>query len=598
MSFRLHTGRNPRSRRAITLGLIVPALGVGSVLAAVGWAPTSEAAPPISVGVPNPQTFPYQGAPVYVNVPNGVNAIQVDVVGGTGGVGPYSGGHKVSGGAGAEITGRIAVTPNQLLQVRVGGLGQPGVTAPPTAGGVGAWGATGNGGSGGSSGAFSGGGGGGASAVYFGYGTDNPIAIAGGGGGAGGGGFISGGGGGGSSAVTAGSGAGGSGPGSGGGGGGATESGGAGGNGGDANVVAQGGGGGGGGGGVRGGGGGGGGGFGGGGGGGGGAGSSSFSPRLELPTIGSGPLGDGYVKITWLNVMPRCLDQQVDVPHNSPGVTFALNCDSDPRPSSYQILSGPSHGTLQPNQFLNSLFTYVPQTGFAGIDTITFSAVAAGVVSPPQTVTFVVAQACYSQTLVVAQNSVGVPVQLACSASSAPSTFQVISLPAHGYLDNRDIPAGTFTYVPIAGYQGTDSVIFESVIDGYASSPATVTFNVSPKPAAPMTLSASATQVIQGQSPVFTVQLPTDATGYVGFYNVSLNSSDEGIGVAPIVNGIATLQQPTRALLVGQNVIQASYGGNAIYAANDSNQVTVTVAATPQPQVGTLPGSTVGGQAG
>jgi hypothetical protein len=39
------------------------------------------------------------------------------------------------------------------------------------------------------------------------------------------------------------------------------------------------------------------------------------------------------------------------------------------------------------------------------------------------------------------------------------------------------------------------------------------------------------------------------------------------------------LRAPTRPLLLGQNVIQASYAGNAIYAAHDSNQVTVTVTA-------------------
>jgi len=97
-----------------------------------------------------------------------------------------------------------------------------------------------------------------------------------------------------------------------------------------------------------------------------------------------------------------------------------------------------------------------------------------------------------------------------------------------------------------------------------------------------MSLSASVTQVTEGQSPVFTMRMPTDATGEVGevgFYDLSLPGSDKGIGVAPIVDGVATLRTPTRPLLLGQSMIQASYGGSAIYAANDSNMVTVTVIA-------------------
>ena len=98
-----------------------------------------------------------------------------------------------------------------------------------------------------------------------------------------------------------------------------------------------------------------------------------------------------------------------------------------------------------------------------------------------------------------------------------------------------------------------------------------------PRPS--MSLSASVTQVTEGQSPVFTMRMPADATGEVGFYDLSLPGSDKGIGVAPIVDGVATLRTPARPLLLGQNMIQASYGGSAIYAANDSNTVTVTVTA-------------------
>lgn len=98
-----------------------------------------------------------------------------------------------------------------------------------------------------------------------------------------------------------------------------------------------------------------------------------------------------------------------------------------------------------------------------------------------------------------------------------------------------------------------------------------------PRPS--MSLSVSVTEVTEGHSPVFTVRMPADATGEIGFYNLWLPGPDKGMGLAPIEDGVATLRTPTRALLPGQNMIQASYGGNASYAANDSNTVTVTVTA-------------------
>ena len=92
-------------------------------------------------------------------------------------------------------------------------------------------------------------------------------------------------------------------------------------------------------------------------------------------------------------------------------------------------------------------------------------------------------------------------------------------------------------------------------------------------------ISASTTQVVAGQAPVFTSRLPSDATGIVGFYDRALSGSDTGIGTAAIVNGVATLTAPTRPLPQGNNPVYAYYGGNQTYAAAGSNPVTITVAA-------------------
>jgi hypothetical protein len=85
---------------------------------------------------------------------------------------------------------------------------------------------------------------------------------------------------------------------------------------------------------------------------------------------------------------------------------------------------------------------------------------------------------CSDQTISVAYNSPGVPIRLRCTELSRPEYFQLVSLPDHGFLDNRNLQAGTMTYVPHAGYTGTDSLIFVAVSGGVFSAPGTVTFHV------------------------------------------------------------------------------------------------------------------------
>ena len=94
-------------------------------------------------------------------------------------------------------------------------------------------------------------------------------------------------------------------------------------------------------------------------------------------------------------------------------------------------------------------------------------------------------------------------------------------------------------------------------------------------PAPHMTLTAGSTVVRLSEPPVLTVHMPADATGEVGFYGFARPGADKGIGLAPVINGVATLTAPDRPLVLGENPIQASYGGNAIYGPGASSIVTV-----------------------
>jgi hypothetical protein len=238
-------------------------------------------------------------------VPPGAGAVDVRVTGGRGGgTWPYEdhSGAYVTGGDGAQVSGQIAVSPGEIMTLRVAGFG--GDADAEFQPGKGGWGATGYGGRGGSGSHGDGGGGGGATSIEI---RGETVVIAGGGGAGGGRGFTVGvdaGGPGGSSGATVDPGHNGKGPGAGKGGGGAGHGEPAGGIGGKGSYT--GGGGGGGGAGATGGSGGGGGGFGGGGGGGGGAGSSRYTSRLEAPSVVRAGLndGNGLVFLTWVEVTP------------------------------------------------------------------------------------------------------------------------------------------------------------------------------------------------------------------------------------------------------------------------------------------------------
>ncbi|HEX2901715.1 MAG TPA: glycine-rich protein, partial [Bacteroidia bacterium] len=122
------------------------------------------------------QTFSYTGAAQTFTVPSGVTSLTVDLRGAKGGDGfPV----MSAGGLGGRVTGTITVTPGQVLQINVGGVG---ANATATVGGAGGFNGGGQGGI--YSGSYGGGGGGGGSDIRSTpYALGNRLAVAGGGGG-------------------------------------------------------------------------------------------------------------------------------------------------------------------------------------------------------------------------------------------------------------------------------------------------------------------------------------------------------------------------------------------------------------------------------
>jgi hypothetical protein len=396
-------------------GLLIVA-AIVAVAGAAGLVAPGAAAGHVTSASSVTDTFEYRGPVAQsVEVPAGAKTADVRIVGGKGGGVSQADDSYITGGDGAQVTGRLVVSPGVIVTLRVGQRGGDGTknTSP----GEGGWGATGNGGRGGSAHGYrdnrDGGGGGGSSSLELPdcVGCRGSLTVlAGGGGGSGGSGFaryFNGGGPGGSSGTTVDPGHDGKGPGAGKGGGGGNRSiphGEAGGN-----ASNWGGGGGGGGAGQAGGSAGGGGGTGGGGGGGGGAGSSSTPAQLLSPSVVRGGTsdGNGLIAITWNDLSaPVCPDQTHQVPLNSAGVPVQLRCAENSRPTSFRIVASPDHGLLEHGDLTKGTFTCVPASGYSGPDSVIFQALTGDNASLPATVTFLVNQTVPSMALTASSTQV------------------------------------------------------------------------------------------------------------------------------------------------------------------------------------------------
>lgn len=130
---------------------------------------------PLNSGSSN-LTFSYTGSVQNYTVPTCVNSITFNVQGAKGGAGtPITS----SGGNGGGVVGIMTVTPGQVLQIYVGGIGSPGNVSAFATGGF-----NGGGAGGFYSGSYAGGSGGGASDIRVSpYALANRLVVAGGGGG-------------------------------------------------------------------------------------------------------------------------------------------------------------------------------------------------------------------------------------------------------------------------------------------------------------------------------------------------------------------------------------------------------------------------------
>jgi subtilisin family serine protease len=232
--------------------------------------------------------------------------------------------------------------------------------------------------------------------------------------------------------------------------------------------------------------------------------------------------------------------------------------DPDSAVLTYQILQAPTSGLLSgaaPN------LTFTPATGFAGLDSFTFTAGDGMVTTAPATVTIRVNRPPVAQSATVAVTS-DIPAPIALVASDPDGqalTYRVTGNPTRGTLSGS---APNLTYTPRPGEIGSDSVVFVANDGFHDSAPATVSLTITatnPWPEADLAMA----------SPVGSVAFIPTVSGFTVRGSGDLGPSDGGRFTWTTLPADGTLVGRITGITVGRGglVLRSAVAADAACAA-------------------------------
>jgi Glycine rich protein/Bacterial Ig domain len=293
---------------------------------------------------------------------------------------------------------------------------------------------------------------------------------------------------------------------------------------------------------------------------GGGGGGSSYGPAGATFTAGAqSGAGRAEISYTTVNPPPACDAASAETGGGRP-VTATLACaDQSGATFTYEIAGGPAKGTLGSIDQTTGRVLYTPNAGQVGTDTFTYRV--RGVNGPSATATVTVTllppPVCES-FLHGTGHGIAAAIELSCSDPAAVDlTYAVATQPAHGTLSAFDEDAGTVTYTPDPAFSGSDQFTYRATSDNGTSQASTVTVAVDPPPptcaprsetttastALPITLSCGGTAsfpnayaivgqpqhgAISGLDPQSGALTYTPETGYVGPDSFSFRATNDG----------------------------------------------------------------------
>jgi hypothetical protein len=296
-------------------------------------------------------------------------------------------------------------------------------------------------------------------------------------------------------------------------------------------------------------------------------GSTSVSPvettTYTITAVNSFGSDTAEVTISYQNSAPTVNSQMVAVDEDDSVLLTLSGTDIDNDDLSYSIVSHPKHGVLTGS---GHQFSYTPNSDYHGIDAFTFLATDGALDSPAGTVTIRVKpvndapvatddtistdEAAPTRTVNVLANDIDIDGDtLAITAFSQPSNGMLTD---HG--------GGDFLYVPIPGFNGTDSFTY-TVDDGHGGTDtATVWIEVVPATFELSILNpADGTQFTADTITVSGTVNRSDASVYINGIAAKLTGDQfaaENIRLVPGTNRINVLAEDDgEAIVASVNVI-------------------------------------------
>ena len=240
---------------------------------------------------------------------------------------------------------------------------------------------------------------------------------------------------------------------------------------------------------------------------------------------------------------------------------------------------------------------YTPNPGFNGNDSFTYTAANEGGTSNTAAVAITVGPPAPTCDTVKQTASAGIArtILLPC-ASIGAAKYATVGVPAHGRLSALDADAGKVVYTADDDYQGADSFTYRATNVGGDSAPATVTLDVTARPALTSTPSADITLGAGTLNDTITVSPRFEPTpGATIVFRLYQGGACTGTPVLTSATSLAddgtATSEPFTPTVAGTYAWQATYSGDSGNLAASGTCDTVAVKAppavlpAPQPQL-------------
>ncbi len=154
---------------------------------------------------------------------------------------------------------------------------------------------------------------------------------------------------------------------------------------------------------------------------------------------------------------------------------------NQPNAVTVAIVTAPTNGTATVNS-TTGVVTYVPNTGYIGTDTYTYTLTNNSATSAPITVNISITSAGVNDTYTTPVNVTSTePVKSNDGTANQPNAVTVaIATPPTSGTATVNSTTGVVTYVPATGYIGTDTYTYTLTNNGATSAPITVSISITP----------------------------------------------------------------------------------------------------------------------